>query len=213
MPRAAPGDNASGAGRRKLPEYLVVPGDYSDRHTIKYPYRSGMERDLYSQKNGSTQFGTFTQLLSVYGVERGRLGKVVSLVGDCRPPPPGNPHRPTTSRGELDGIGGRHQKLVPEARGNLYFASSMHIAGGLIFPIWLPFSFNKHKKLRNLKILNSSEYFKENRSYFYCTEKKPVLEFGSFPIPPVRVEGMGTPSYSDNKCSRNAGIIYALPLL
>ncbi len=75
------------------------------------------------------------------------------------------------------------------------------------------FSFNKVEILTNLKILNSPEYFKKNRSYYHCTEKQPVLEFGSFPLPYVRVKGSGNPIYSDYKCSKNESIIYALSLL
>ncbi len=75
------------------------------------------------------------------------------------------------------------------------------------------FSFNQHELSSNLKILNSPEYFKKKRSYYHCTENRPVLEFGNFPLPYVRVIGSGTPIYSDYKCSRNERITYALSVL
>lgn len=180
MPRAAHGKYAREVMRRKLPEYLGVPGSDPSRRPIKCPYRPGMERYLQSQTHRSLINGALPQLLSVYRVERGRLGKVVSLVGDCRPPPPGSPHRPTTSLDVVDWIEKRQKKVENLLPGDIYFATKRQIIGGLTYSVWMHCTFNICKITRNLKILNSAEYFKENRSYFYCTGKKPVLEFGSF---------------------------------
>ena len=213
MPRAAPGDNARWAVRRKLPGYLEEPDHHSGGLLPKCPYRSGIGYYLHRSSYGSLKETTWTQLLSVYGVERGRLGTVASLVGDCRPPPPGNPHRPLHPNGRVNRYPGNPQKPVKESLKTAQFASIMHKIGGITNPVKTHFSFNKRLIPGNLKILNSAEYFKKNRSSYYCTEKKPVLEFGSFPLPPVRVLGSGTPIYSDNKCSSNVGVNYALPIL
>jgi len=212
MPRAAHGENACGAVRRKLPEYLVVPVFLSDRRDSNCPFRSGMETYIHPCERRIKKCGHFTQQLSGFGVVRGRLGEVVSLVGDCRPPPPGNPHQPPIPWKMGYWPGGSQLKPA-----NIFlswgFTSKMQKFGGTIFRVSLSISFNKKKILTNLKDLNPSEYFKEIRSYSSCTGNKPVLKFGSFPLPPVWVNGSGTPIYSDNKCSRNVGIIYALPVL
>ncbi len=205
MPRAAHGENAYGAVRRKQPEYLVVPVYPSNRRLSNCPYRSGMEIYLHTCEKGIKKCGNFTQQLSGFGVVRGRLGEVVSLVGDCRPPPPGNPHRPSIPWMMAYWPGGGQRKPANIFFRWVSFTSKMQKFGGRFFPISLRISFNNKKTLTNLKDLNSSEYFKENRSYFSCTGNKPVLKFGSFPLPPVWVNGMETPIYSDNKCSRNVG--------
>jgi len=213
MPRAAPGEYARGAVRRKLPEYQVVPVYHSDRRPSKCPHRSGMEICLHPYERGTTKCGSFTQQLSAYGVENGRLGEVVSLVGDCRPPPPGNPHQPYVPR-QIGRMSDRCVvKLIQMCGGGVSFTAKMRKFGGDVHPSCVHFSLNNKVILPNLKDLNSSEYFKVNRSYSSCTGNHPVLKFGSFPLPPVRVNGSGTPIYSDYKCSRNIGIIYALPVL
>jgi hypothetical protein len=94
MPRTASGVIARGALRRNRLERIESLVRYSDRRYSKHLYRWKQERWL--QLSGMTfrLWCTFTLHFSGYGVERGCLGEVVSLVGDCRPPPPGNPHRP-----------------------------------------------------------------------------------------------------------------------
>ncbi len=75
-----------------------------------------METDLHLDVSRYYWCGAFTQLLSGIGVERGRLGEVVSLVGDCRPPPPGNPHRPPMRvGGECGGSRGYYCALIKGA--------------------------------------------------------------------------------------------------
>jgi hypothetical protein len=213
MPRAAPGDNANGAVRRKFPKSLEGPGNQSARNPMTYPYRSEKESCSHHSIKGISKVCTFIQLLSVYRVECGRLGKVVSTVGDCRPPPPGNPHLLTTSRHVVGEIIGRQEDSRKVSGEDINIAPQIQRDGGFSFQVWLRFSFNNREKPSNLKILNSSEYFKNNCSYYYCTEKKAVLEFGSFSLPHMRVNGSENPTYSHYKCSRNAGIIYALPIL
>jgi hypothetical protein len=96
MPRAAPGDIVRGALRRNFPENLRVSVCNSDGYTIICPYRLRMESLFHPHGSRSTKWSYFTQQLSCFEVEGGCLGEVVSLVGDCRPPPPGNPRRPST---------------------------------------------------------------------------------------------------------------------
>ncbi len=190
MPRAAPGEVARGAVRRKLPEYQGTLARQPGRSPVNGPHRSRMEMLLHRIERGNTHVG-FTRLLSGIGVERGRLGEVVSLVGDCRPPPPGNPLRPpgtqpffpagrasTTLRG----------KSTPRIEENL----PRH--GDITVLISLPTSFNNYQNSGNLKDLKSSEYFKKNRSYFTCICKLPVLKFGSFHSHMCGLKGAEPPS-------------------
>lgn len=180
MPRAATGDNATGAVRRKLPEQLAVSAGLASRYPTGSPHRSGMENCLHRKKNGFYRYLTYTWQLSGFGVEHGRLGKVVSLVGDCRPPPPGNPHRPPDIWGRRRSICGGHASPAKASCEKSSSASRMQRHGGIIQFSCPGISFKNGEKTSNLKILKTSEYFKISGSYFYCTDKQPVLEFGSF---------------------------------
>lgn len=177
MPRAAPGDIARWALRRKLPEYLRVSVCNSDRYLSRYPYRLRKETYLRLYKCRSNKRCYFTLHSSGFEVERGRLGEVVSLVGDCRPPPPGNPHRPTTPVNISNWVGGRHISLAEVGRGSVLFISKKQKNGGVFLPVRMYSTLNINQIPTNLKDLNYCEYFKNNRSYFYCIGSNPVLEF------------------------------------
>ena len=180
MPHAAPGENARGAVRRKLPEYLEVPVQIMNRRQCKYPIRLGMEISLHRQESGSKKCSNFTQSSSYFGVEPGRLGEVVSLVGDCRPPPPGNPHRLTIHDRMMRGSGWGCIDSKHAYQGGHGISVKMQSLGGFISLVWKCVSFNKTTTILNLKDLNSIEYFKKDRSYFSCIGYNPVLKFVSF---------------------------------
>jgi hypothetical protein len=180
MPRVAPGDIVRGALRRKLPEYIRVSVRYSDRYLPRYPYRLVMETSLHLCKSRSKKCSYFTLHLSGFGIERGRLGEVVSLVGDCRPPPPGNPHRPSTPDCISDWVGMRYGCPAHTGSGSIGFTSNKQKYGGVFLPVWMGYSFNNTQLITNLKDLIPGEYFKNYRSYFSCTEKNPVLKFEHF---------------------------------
>jgi hypothetical protein len=180
MPRAAPGVIARGAQRRNLTENLWVSVQGSDRYQSRYPYRSEMETRLHRTEVLSTQRCYFTLHLSGFGVERGRLGEVVSLVGDCRPPPPGNPRQPTTQGSTILRVGGRRFTPARSGRREGRFYLITRINGGFFLPLWMYSTLNNYHFSNILKKLKYLEYFKVNRSYFSCAVKKPVLKFEHF---------------------------------
>ncbi len=173
----APGDNARGALHRNLPEALQVTVRYSDRYPIRCPYHSGMEIKLHRYGSRSRIWCRFTLQFSGFGVERGVLGEVVSLVGDCRPPPPGNPRRPITPACVDAGWGGRRVKMARAIMGGFCLSSGNPKSGEVLPPGMMQCTFNRHLIKRNLKELNIPQYFKKNRSYFSCVGRKPVLKF------------------------------------
>ena len=180
MPRAAPGESISRAMRRKFAENMVVPGRVTDRCRSKIRPRSEVVNCHDSKVAGLIKGSYFTQQLSGFGVGRGRLGEVVSLVGDCRPPPPGNPHRPTketTPRRWVceKSVGGKFGRP-----GDRFFTPPNNQIGGDFFHISKHCSFNRNTHTANLKDLDLTEYFKNNRSYYSCGLNHRMLEFGSF---------------------------------
>ena len=183
MPSAAPGVIARGAMRQPGPRCSWVPIPHSNRTGAGCSSGVGSGSDHPPGVRRHRSYLCFTQLLSVIGVERGRLGEVVSLVGDCRPPPPGNPHRPLglwrwpnaswRPNGGVSVWGIGRQSSVG-------IAINMQPPGGNNLPIRLGISFNNKRILTNLKDLKSSEYFKVNRSYITCAGIWPVLKFDNF---------------------------------
>ncbi len=94
MPRAAPGVIARGALCRKIPGEPRIPVQVLGWYMEGYSSRSRSEACIRPDLREYQRRKSFTPHSSGFRVERGRLGEVVSLVGDCRPPPPGNPHQP-----------------------------------------------------------------------------------------------------------------------
>jgi hypothetical protein len=178
MPRAAPGVCATGAMRRRLREHIEssVQG-YGRRRSGHPPWLKTMP--CHRRLGGRLLLWLyFTLHFTGYGVERGCLGEVVSLVGDCRPPPPGNPHRPPFQKQASiqEWAGGKDKSKYTLWRSLHRIKNTTH--GEIILENSRPCTFNRYPHRHNLKELNWSQNFKNNCSYFYCTGKCPVLEFG-----------------------------------
>jgi len=118
----------------------------------------------------------FIQHSSGFRVERGRLGEVESLVGDCRPPPPDNPHQPTTWS-SINLLSGRPRKKPFPCNGFIAFIPKWQINGGVSLSMCRQPSFNNIEYPSYLKKIIQSQYFKNDCSYFSCVEKCTVLEF------------------------------------
>jgi hypothetical protein len=141
---------------------------YSSRSRSKSCIRPGVRR--------FQNWKYFTLHASGFRVERGRLGEVESLVGDCRPPPPGNPRQPTT----LSSINLRSGGLGKNpftCTGFIAFIPKWQKNGGVFLPMCMYHTFNNTENPYNLKKLIQPQYFKNNCSYFSCAEKCTVLEF------------------------------------
>jgi hypothetical protein len=137
-------------------------------------------------------FSSFTLQIPCVMVKRGRLGEVESLVGDCRPPPPGNPHRPTTRACVIRWSGRSVYGLVKFASYGLFLLprkkTGVHSLRSIRFH-----SFNNSKNLSNLKKLNKFQYFKKSRSFFSCTRTSTVLRFGHSHSHPYGLQIVGSP--------------------
>jgi hypothetical protein len=180
MPRASPGVITRGQLRRvSLSNIGTIVGGFDWHHAgrptclwreiYSHPYERWLQKRYY-----------FTQHLSGIGFGCGRLGEVESLVGDCRPPPPGNPRRPFHIAGRNWRGDEMWNKTVES--GTRFYASIpiTHHHGGIFLTIAKYYSFNRYQKTTNLKRLIHPQYFKNNCSYFSCTEKGSVLEFLNF---------------------------------
>jgi hypothetical protein len=177
MPRAAPGESAWVALHRKVPERKGSPVRFRDRRYSRHIYRWEMEDCLHPSGNPMQSWCTFTLDNFGYGVERGCLGEVVSLVGDCRPPPPGNPHRPPFQKQKTAQEWGAGKDHLNFNQRSSYHKLKDTTHGEILLDNSTPFTFNKYSHRQNLKELNRFQYFKINRSFFSCTGKCPVLEF------------------------------------
>ncbi len=177
MSRAAPGDSARGVLRRDLPESFQATAGQSDSCQVRCSSISVMERCRHQSDIRSQYLSSFTLQFSGFRVERGGLGEVVSLVGDCRPPPPDNPRQPTYRLCKNTGLSGRRMKTASAVSGRFCFACRIAKNGESFSPVWLCYSFNNYQYLRNLKELNNQQYFKKYRSYTSCMGRDPVLEF------------------------------------
>jgi hypothetical protein len=177
MPRAAPGNNARGVLRRDLPEDFRVTVRNFDSCLERCPYRLGMEMHLHRLGSRSQKCRSFTLQLSGFGFDRGGLGEVVSLVGDCRPPPPGNPRRPPNAARRAAGLDRRRERMSRADSGGFCFTAGNPISGDVLSSGWKYCSFNKFQNCANLKKLDIIQYFKNNRSYYSCVGIKHVLKF------------------------------------
>jgi hypothetical protein len=177
MPRAAPGGNARLAMRRILPGYPYTLADKLIRQEDEYsrPKERGIHYYLDEQKRYY-----FAQHSSGRGVQLGRLGEVESLVGDCRPPPPGNPRRLSSLSSCNYKSGGRSMNPVQTGRGFNVFTPMRERKGVVYLPIRKHSTLNITKYHRYLKRLNKSENFKKTYSYSSCMDRCSVLKFGIF---------------------------------
>jgi hypothetical protein len=176
MPRAAPGVIARGALRRKIPGEPRISVQDMGRYRDGYSSWSGSKIRIRPDLRSYQGRNYFTLHLSGFGVEHGRLGEVESLVGDCRPPPPGNPRQPTTLI-SIDLWNGGLRKNPFIHNGFNVFIPKWRKKGEVFLPMYKHLSFNNSKYLYNLKKSNRWQYFKNNCSYFSCIEKCTVLEF------------------------------------
>jgi hypothetical protein len=118
----------------------------------------------------------FIQHSSGFRVERGRLGEVESLVGDCWPPPPDNPHQLIT-RSSINLLSGGLWENPFPCDGVIEFIPKWQIYGGFSLSMCSHRSFINTEYPYNLKKLVQSQYFKNDCSSFSCVEKCTVLEF------------------------------------
>jgi hypothetical protein len=180
MPRAAPGSNARGALRRDLTDQDQATVKNSDSCLMRYLFCVEMEADLHRYGCGFKHLCSFALQFSGFGVDRGVSGEVVSLVGDCRPPPPGNPHRPIIPEKRKAGFDGRRERTTGVVLGGFCFPR-VNPKSGEVFSLGsMPYSFNDYLQPFNLKELNNHQYFKNNRSYSSCIGRKHVLKFLHF---------------------------------
>jgi hypothetical protein len=177
MPRAAPGVIARLAMRRISKGHQYILADKIIRQEEEYsrPKRRGIRYYLDEQKRYY-----FAQHSSGLGVKLGRLGEVESLVGDCRPPPPGNPRRLTILSSYKDKSGGRFMNPVQTGRGFYVFTPVWERKGAVYLPIRKHSTLNITKSHRYLKRLNKTENFKNTYSYSSCMDRCSVLKFGIF---------------------------------
>jgi hypothetical protein len=108
------------------------------------------------------------------------LGEVESLVGDCRPPPPGNPRQLTNLSDCKHKCGGRLKNPVQPGRGFYVFTPLWKRKGAVYLPIRRHSTLNITEFHRILKRLNKTENFKNTYSYSSCIDRCNVLKFGIF---------------------------------
>ena len=213
MPSAAPGVIARAAMRQLTPKKTCLPDLQSIRVGAECLLSPGSGSRCSPGVQHSARGFYFTRLLSVIRVARGRLGEVESLVGDCRPPPPGNPHRPPTTRGNVcSGVGMGQLPSNPTAR-FLLFHPRRHKNGGIFFSDYLLLTFKYFKIHHNLKKLIPRNNFKNINSFFPCTDICSVLEFrcSSYHLYGVLVEE--TPPIALTNVLRKRDCGYALSVL
>src|SRR4030042_620588 len=102
-----------------------------------------MKTYLHTNGDSSTRWLTLTPIFSRFTVERGRLGEVVSLVGDCRPPPPGNPRQPMTLMYTNQGCNWRWTSQARIHGRKPFFTSKCKHSGENFLIVWKHCSFNK----------------------------------------------------------------------
>jgi hypothetical protein len=154
----------------------MIPVDDFDRYIDGYSLWACFLRCIRPVTRMFQTAEFFALHSSIFKVAHGRLGEVVSMVGDCRPPPPGNPRQPS-SRSNAALFAGGYMKN-PLVCNRLYvFISKWQKNGGENLPGCKCHSFNIISDPSNLKILNRSQYFKIKCSFISCAMKYTVLEF------------------------------------
>jgi hypothetical protein len=176
MPRAAPGAIARGALRWILTGEPTISGQKFGRYDYGYSSRKWC---MYCIEPGLRKYENadyFTLHSSIIVVVSGRLGEVVSMEGDCRPPPPGNPRLLSTwSSDELSS--GELLKDPFSKVGLSGFNFNLQKNGGEFLTLYKHLSLKIHRYPSNLKKFIRTEYFKNICSYFSCAVKCTVLEF------------------------------------
>ncbi len=152
MPRAAPGVTARGVVRRTLIVNRREPVEVVCRCAIWLQHICRRDPHFCPAVSGSLSQFENPSLSSGSWVEPGRLGEVESLAGDCRPPPPGNPRRPSRDDHQKVVIAAGLENLPEDAR-FIKFLQKWQKNGGVFLPPIRLLSFNNLKKLSNLKIL------------------------------------------------------------
>jgi hypothetical protein len=176
MPRAAPGAIARGALRWILPEEPTISGQkkgrYMDRWSTWIWCMSCIKPGLRKYQH----FDYFTLHSSIFIADHGRLGEVVSMEGDCRPPPPGNPRLPSP-RSSADLLSGALLKDPLKGVRLFGFIFNSQKNGGEFLLLYKHLSLNICKNPSNLKKFIRTQYFKNICSYFSCAVNSTVLEF------------------------------------
>jgi hypothetical protein len=190
MPRAAPGEVYREALHRPLPNEILIPEKIKLRYGMMCSVRVGMEPKIHPKVQ--QLISSFTLHNPGFRVERGRLGEVESLVGDCRPPPPGNPRRPICGT-SLFKMHDRHGINPVSCAGWFTFLPDRRKDGGVSLLFIRRYSFNRYKKLSNLKKLARIQNFKNIRSFLSCTDRMRVLRFGRSPSHLYGTLQVGTP--------------------
>jgi hypothetical protein len=213
MPRAAPSVIAKGALRRIISKYFDVAVRKLDRYVAGDSSQFGKEIHFHPGERNFQKSVYFTLHLSRFGVDSGRLGEVVSLVGDCRPPPPGNPRQATILRG-IKPINGGLRENPTKMRSRFFdFTQKRQKNGGVLLPTCMYPSLNNLHNQYNLNKLNIPQYFKNTFSYFSCTVFCSVLEFVHFHCHLYGVWLVEPPAIAITNVLENRDYYYALSLL
>jgi hypothetical protein len=176
MPHATRGVIARWALRRKIPGEPILPVHDLDRYIEGYSSWSGSETYTRLGVRRFKKRNYFIQHSSGFRVERGRLGEVESLVGDCRPPPPDNPPQPSTGS-RITRLSGGLRKKPFLCNSFIIFIPKWQINRGASLSMCRYLPFKKIYYPYNLKYINQFQYFKNDCSYSSCVEQCTVLEF------------------------------------
>jgi len=212
MPHATRGVIARWALRRKIPGEPILPVHDLDRYIEGYSSWSGSETYTRLGVRRFKKRNYFIQHSSGFRVERGRLGEVESLVGDCRPPPPDNPHQPSTGS-RINRLSGGLWKNPFIYNGFYVFSQKWQKDGGVLLPKCRYPSLNNNGYLYNLKNIKILQYFKNICSFFSCIEKSTVLEFVRSHYHLYGFRLVGSPSIAITNVLITKGNLYALSLL
>ncbi len=176
MLRAAPDYLFRGGGCRTQMVNQREPVEVEHRYTLWYYHHSRVDTNIYPDVSGSLSQFEIPSLSSGSWVEPGRVGEVESLVGDFRPPPPGNPRRPShDSRRKVMITAGPEN--LPEYARFVQLMQKWQKNGGVFLPQIRLHTFNRVQNPSNLKILSEVQYFKNPHSFFYCRVSGVMLRF------------------------------------